>query len=108
MTMDRPMRKATVGLRGVPCTALAMVARTSRADHVITMALDDDVREGQLLYLLATEPAQALPPGKSLLSALTRPPPTPTPSRLEAQVSEIVHKAFWDEARVPLIRATDT
>ncbi|KAI0305569.1 hypothetical protein B0F90DRAFT_1699120 [Multifurca ochricompacta] len=54
------------------------------------------------LHLLANDPSKVLPPGKSLLSVLSRPrvqlrqhdePPT-----LQSKVEEMIHKAFWDEA----------
>jgi hypothetical protein len=58
-----------------------------------------------LLRLLVTDPTKVLPPGKSLLSVLSRPHSdniradgsVPT---LHNKVEDMVHKAFWDEVRL--------
>jgi hypothetical protein len=56
------------------------------------------------LHLLATNPAKVLPPGKSLLSVMTRPRTRShadeETSTLQERVSDAVHKAFWDEASI--------
>ena len=56
-------------------------------------------------HILATDPSKVLPPGKSLLSVLSRPfPETNTSERptLKEQVEAAVHKAFWDEVHLCL------
>lgn len=62
-----------------------------------------------LLHLLATDPAQVLPPGKSLVSALSHPHVRNARSEgelptLKDRVENIVHKAFWDEVRTDSTR----
>ena len=61
----------------------------------------DLLNQTYFLHLLANDPSKLLPPGKSLLSVLSRPnirqgqdgePPT-----LHNKVEEMIHKAFWDE-----------
>lgn len=54
------------------------------------------------LHILATEPDKALPPGKSLLSVLSRPREAAQSekSALEEQVETMVHAAFWEEVCV--------
>jgi len=57
------------------------------------------LNQAYMLHVVATDPAKVLPPGKSLLSMMTRAPPPPDPSPLHAKVEKVVHKAFWDEVR---------
>ena len=61
----------------------------------------DVLNQTYFLHLLANDHSKLLPPGKSLLSVLSRPnirqrqddePPT-----LHDKVEEMIHKAFWDE-----------
>ncbi|KAI0682985.1 hypothetical protein BC835DRAFT_1554084 [Cytidiella melzeri] len=53
-----------------------------------------------LLHLLAVKPDSILPPGKSLLSVLSRPYShgNTQNSELSKRVETLVHKAFWDKA----------
>lgn len=51
------------------------------------------------LHSLAVNPNSVLPPGKSLLSVLSKPHETSQPSDLRQRVETIVHKVFWDEVR---------
>lgn len=54
------------------------------------------------LHSLAVTPDSVLPPGKSLLSVLSRPYTHDHASKnsdLHKRVETIVHKAFWDEVR---------
>ena len=52
-------------------------------------------------HLLANDPSKLLPPGKSLLSVLSRPNKQQRrdgePPALHDKVEEMIHKAFWDE-----------
>lgn len=77
-------------------------------------AIEEEINEVFFFHTLATAPEDIVPPGKSLRSALTRselrPPSgngsssTSGPSTggrknpsLQQKISEIVHRAFWDE-----------
>lgn len=62
------------------------------------------LNEGYFLHLLATDPTKVLPPGKSLLSVMTRPEivlgtPKSQTAALHDKVEDLVHRAFWDEVR---------
>ncbi|KAI6046098.1 hypothetical protein EDC04DRAFT_2631996 [Pisolithus marmoratus] len=67
---------------------------------VLPVELVEILDRTYFLHLLATDPEQVLPPGKSLLSVMSRPHiitesnPKPT---LRRRVEHIMHKAFWDE-----------
>jgi hypothetical protein len=55
------------------------------------------------LHILATDPSKVLPPGKSLLSLLSRSASRPPERKedslptLHEKIESIAHKAFWDE-----------
>lgn len=75
----------------------------SNRDHlVLPVELIDVLNNAYFLHILATDPAQILPPGKSLLSVMSRARSTadgdPKPT-LHSKVEDIAHKAFWDEVR---------
>jgi len=61
----------------------------------------DLLNQTYFLHLLANDPLKVLPPGKSLLSVLSRPnvrqKRDDEPPRLQDKVEEMIHKAFWDE-----------
>jgi hypothetical protein len=61
----------------------------------------DLLNQTYFLHLLANDPSKVLPPGKSLLSVLSRPnvrqKRDDEPPRLQDKVEEMIHKAFWDE-----------
>ncbi|KAI0311619.1 hypothetical protein OF83DRAFT_742947 [Amylostereum chailletii] len=62
----------------------------------------DILNHTYFLHLLATDSAQVLPPGKSILSMMSKPharqPSTGEIPTLQEKVEEVIHKAFWDEA----------
>lgn len=68
---------------------------------VLPVELAEILDRTYFLHLLATDPERVLPPGKSLLSIMSRPhvvtegDPKPT---LRHRVEHMMHKAFWDEA----------
>ncbi|KAI6125732.1 hypothetical protein EV401DRAFT_1061128 [Pisolithus croceorrhizus] len=68
---------------------------------VLPVELVEILDRTYFLHLLATDPEQVLPPGKSLLSTMSRPHAVaegdPKPS-LRHRVEHMMHKAFWDEA----------
>ncbi|KAG9316363.1 hypothetical protein JVU11DRAFT_2396 [Chiua virens] len=74
----------------------------SNQDHIVLpVELVDVLNNAYFLHILATDPTQVLPPGKSLLSAMSRAHTTPdndTKPTLHSKVEDLVHKAFWDEA----------
>jgi hypothetical protein len=61
----------------------------------------DLLNQTYFLHLLANDPSKVLPPGKSLLSVLSRPNVQQKrgdePPKLQDKVEEMIHKAFWDE-----------
>ncbi len=61
----------------------------------------DLLNQTYFLHLLANDPSKVLPPGKSLLSVLSRPSirqkRDDEPPSLHDKVEEMIHKAFWDE-----------
>lgn len=73
----------------------------------LPMELYNVLNQAYYLHILATEPQNILPPGKSLLSVLARPhAERHTTSALHERVEDIVHRAFWDEvcAQRPFMR----
>ncbi|KAI0256132.1 hypothetical protein BJV78DRAFT_1273064 [Lactifluus subvellereus] len=62
----------------------------------------DLLNQAYFLHILANDPSKELPPGKSLLSVLSRPHARQRrddePAALQQKVEEMIHKAFWDEA----------
>ena len=68
---------------------------------VLPVELIDTLNHAYFLHLLATDPAQVLPPAKSLLSVMSRSHSAAddTKPTLHSKVEDIVHKAFWDEVR---------
>lgn len=71
---------------------------------VLPLELANMLNHAYLLHVLATDPTKMLPPGKSLLSVLSRPPSENTlvdgsVPTLHKKVEDMVHKAFWDEVR---------
>ncbi|KAH8093953.1 hypothetical protein BXZ70DRAFT_1072755 [Cristinia sonorae] len=67
------------------------------------------LNQAYFLHVLAMDPQKVLPPGKSLLSVMSNPSvlnaDSDTPS-LQSRVEDLVHKAFWDEAREALSSPT--
>lgn len=61
--------------------------------------------QAYFLHLLATDPSKVIPPGKSLLSMMSRSQQAPESSTAKAReeaalrdrVEGVVHKAFWSE-----------
>lgn len=78
--------------------------RSVSTDTLLSLELLDSLNQTYFLHLLANDPQKILPPGKSLLSLLSRRheregrdtnPPT-----LQGRVEEVIHKAFWEEVCV--------
>ena len=67
----------------------------------LPVELVDTLNNAHFLHVLATDPAQVLPPGKSLLSVMSRSRTTDgdTKPTLQSKVEDLAHKAFWDEVR---------
>ncbi|KAH7888576.1 hypothetical protein F5I97DRAFT_1853777 [Phlebopus sp. FC_14] len=88
-------------LIAVPSTqAVTSQIITRRDPLVLPLELVDVLNNAYLLHLLANDSSQVLPPGKSLLSAMSRSRSSDedTKPTLHRKVEDIVHKAFWDEA----------
>ncbi|EKM54142.1 uncharacterized protein PHACADRAFT_122919 [Phanerochaete carnosa HHB-10118-sp] len=70
----------------------------------LPMELYGILNQAYYLHLLATEPENVLPPGKSLISTLLRPHAEHhAQSALHERVEDLVHRAFWDEALESLL-----
>ncbi|KZP18732.1 hypothetical protein FIBSPDRAFT_920337 [Athelia psychrophila] len=69
---------------------------------VLPLELVDSFNHAYFLHLLATDPAQVLPPGKSLLSVLSRSPAAADGAKdaesIQNKVEQMMRKAFWNEA----------
>jgi len=67
----------------------------------------DLLNQTYFFHFLANDPSKVLPPGKSLLSVLSRPSVRQKrddePPALQEKVEEMIHKAFWDEVLRHLI-----
>jgi hypothetical protein len=73
----------------------------------LPLELVDELNQAYFLHLLATDPSQVVPPGKSILSMMSRPHTASPPEEekdpvavLQRKVESMVHKAFWDEVRI--------
>lgn len=69
---------------------------------ILPLELVEILNHTYFLHVLATDPTKVLPPGKSLLSVLSRPRSendhaSGSAPSLQAKVEDMVHKAFWDE-----------
>ncbi|EGN99782.1 hypothetical protein SERLA73DRAFT_106582 [Serpula lacrymans var. lacrymans S7.3] len=70
---------------------------------VLPLELVELLNHVYFLHLVATDPSKVLPPGKSLLSMMSRThaqgdSQDDSLSGLRTKVEDMVHKAFWDEA----------
>lgn len=78
-------------------------------DTLIPLELLDSLNQSYFLHLLANDPEKVMPPGKSLLSVLSKPHARERRDRelptLQDKVEGVIHKAFWDE--VCLLSALD-
>ena len=73
----------------------------------LPVELLDVLNHTYFLHLLATDPKKVLPPGKSILSMMSKPHAQGAldgKSTLEEKVTEVIHRAFWDEVRRFLFR----
>ncbi|KAI0035874.1 hypothetical protein K488DRAFT_82634 [Vararia minispora EC-137] len=71
------------------------------ASTFLPVELLDVLNHTYFLHLLSTDPSKVVPPGKSVLSMMTKPHAAAgveAHPALKAQVEEVVHKAFWDAA----------
>ncbi|OJA07577.1 hypothetical protein AZE42_04429 [Rhizopogon vesiculosus] len=67
---------------------------------LLPIELVDILNHTYFLHLLATDPQQVLPPGKSLISMMSRSRKEEedvSKPTLHDKVEDLVHKAFWDE-----------
>lgn len=82
-------------------TTVPRLPLPSETPTVLPVELVDLLNQTYFLHILATEPEKALPPGKSLLSVLSRPSEASrgATSALQDRVHDLVHNAFWDEVR---------
>lgn len=66
--------------------------------------LIESLNRAYWLHVLAVDPSQILPPGKSLLAMMMRTEAHRSEGKtdLHRTVEGIVHKAFWDEVRLPI------
>ena len=96
-------RESTFSIVVPPSESAAPSPLIPTSDPVLLpIELVDILNQTYFLHLLATDPKQVVPPGKSLISMMSR-------SRKEGEedvkhtlhdtVEDLVHKAFWDEVR---------
>ncbi|KAF8844682.1 hypothetical protein BDN67DRAFT_942801 [Paxillus ammoniavirescens] len=84
-----------------PAQAVRSQLISNQDPLVLPLELVDVLNNAYFLHLLATDSSQILPPGKSLLSVMSR---SHTASEggseptLHRKVEDLVHKAFWEEA----------
>lgn len=71
------------------------------------------LNQTHFLHLLATDPSKVVPPGKSILSMMSKTRTHPQSHghasefpTLQEKVEEVIHKAFWDEVRTPTKRSS--
>lgn len=86
----------------VPPQRLSSQLVSNQEPLLIPVELIDILNNACFLHILATDPTQVLPPGKSLLSVMSRSRTTAdgdTKPSLQSKVEDIAHKAFWDEVR---------
>lgn len=71
----------------------------------LPLELMEVLNKTYFLHLLATDPGQVLPPGKSLLSVMSRPHRQSKDSKpaLQNKVEDLVRKAFWDKVPTSLL-----
>ncbi|KAI0829912.1 hypothetical protein BC628DRAFT_1408683 [Trametes gibbosa] len=86
-----------------PSLNKAILPTSSALPTVLPLELVQVLNHTFFLHLLATDPEQVLPPGKSLLSMMTSPRAQAREQdgdrpKLEGRVHDLVHKAFWEEA----------
>ncbi|KIK99329.1 hypothetical protein PAXRUDRAFT_822874 [Paxillus rubicundulus Ve08.2h10] len=75
---------------------------------VLPLELVDILNNAYFLHLLATDSSQILPPGKSLLSVMSRSNIASEGNSgpaLDRKVEDLVHKVFWEEALETLSNA---
>ncbi|KAH7913134.1 T-complex protein 11-domain-containing protein [Hygrophoropsis aurantiaca] len=85
----------------IPPTSTQSPLLPSNNPVVLPLELVQILNHAYFLHLLATDPQQVLPTGKSLLSVMSRPhdePDVTSKPSLRNRVEDIVHRAFWDEA----------
>lgn len=82
-------------------STIPRLAVSSDTPTVLPVELMESLKQTYFLHFLATDPTRVLPPGKSLLSALSRPHLATQhgSSALEQRVEKLVHAAFWEEVR---------
>lgn len=74
---------------------------------LLPIELVDILNHTYFLHLLATDQSKVIPPGKSLLSMMSKPharerreDDLPT---LQEKVEEVIHRAFWDEVHLSTV-----
>ncbi|OCH91654.1 hypothetical protein OBBRIDRAFT_833997 [Obba rivulosa] len=99
MSADHSSSRISIIAPPLPSTPL--LSSISNSAAILPVELVDALNHTYFLHLLATDPEKILPPGKSLLSMMVRPhaqkPDGAVPS-LKDRVTDIVQRAFWDEA----------
>jgi hypothetical protein len=75
---------------------------TAFPNFALPLELVDSLNQTYFLHLLATDPEKVLPPGKSILSTMSRPHTQPKDGEgvlpsLQEKVEDIAYRAFWDE-----------
>jgi hypothetical protein len=86
-----------------PTTSESFLGLSTSTPMALPAELVDTLNQSYFLHLLATDPDRVLPPGKSILSMMSRsgratsdhkPDSLPT---LQEKIEDLAHRAFWDE-----------
>jgi hypothetical protein len=98
--MASPMTKAAMGVAMKGDYLMQHNALVPASSRVLPAELVALLNNAYFLHILATDPGQVLPPGKSLLSVMSRARTADdTPPTLQSKVEDLAHKAFWEEVR---------
>jgi hypothetical protein len=98
--MDSSEAPISVVLPPPPQFVSSLLQVSTKDATILPFELVDLLNQVYFLHVLSTEPQKILPPGKSLLSALSGPHAqieNDGDSAMKERVGNIIRKAFWDE-----------
>jgi hypothetical protein len=109
-----PKENGRISIIQPPSDHLPSVLSNVFAQSLATLPLElvDTFNHTYLLHVLATNPEKILPPGKSILSMMSRPHVQSEHGeeslpKLQVKVEGLAHQAFWDAVRRLLHRISD-
>nr|VWO96126.1 Uncharacterized protein [Ganoderma boninense] len=85
-----------------PASPTPLLPVSTASPAVLPIELVQILNQTFFLHLLATDPQRILPPGKSLLSMMSKPRsnmlvPDESQAKLEERVKDMVYSTFWKE-----------